>query len=121
MTSVQLLIPLLQYLELATNHHLSLLAKTDHFILNTDGTWAKFICLESKLSNVAGKRAVILSIVGHEKKSELNIQQDVRKQIVFQSPRVSISISADRSVASLNSWDRLFCWTYVSVQILKNF
>lgn len=78
MTSVHLLIPLLCYLELATNHHLSLLAKRDHFILNTDGTWAEFICLESKLSkyntcNVVGKRAVILSIVGHEKKSELNI------------------------------------------------
>lgn len=126
MTSVQLLITSLYYLELATNHHLSLLAKIDHFVLNTDGTWSEFICLKSKLSRwntgkIIGKRALILSIVGHEKKSELNIQQYVRKQMVFLSPRVFISISADLSVASLNSWARLFfCWTYISVQILKN-
>jgi len=125
MTSVQLLKTSLYYLELATSHHLSLLAKTDHFIVNTDGTQSKFICLKSKLSrwhtgSITGKRALILSIVGHEKKSELNIQQCVRKQMVFSSPRVFISISADLSGASLNSWARLFCWIYISVQILKN-
>ena len=40
MTSAQLFITSLYHLELATNHHLSLLAKIDHFILNTDGTWS---------------------------------------------------------------------------------
>lgn len=126
MTSVQLLITSLCYLGQATNHHLSLLAKRDHFILNTDSTWSQFICLKSKLSrwnmgNIIGKSTLILSIVGHEKKSEFNIQQYVRKQMVFSSPRVFISISADLSVASLKSWARLFfCWTYISVHILKN-
>lgn len=38
MTSVQLLITSLCYLGQATNHHLSLLAKRDHFIVNTDST-----------------------------------------------------------------------------------
>lgn len=122
-TSVQLLITL-YYLKRATNHHLSLLAKADHFILNTDGTRSELICKKSKLSrcntcSIIGKRALILSIVGHEKKSELNIQQYVRKQMVFSSFRDFISISADLSVASLNSWARLFCWTCISVQILK--
>lgn len=113
------------YLELATNLQLSLLAKIDHFILNTDGTWSEFICLKSKLSrcnncNIIWKRALILSIVGHENKSELNIQQYVRKQMVFSSPKVFIGISADLSVASLSTWARLFCWTYISVKILNN-
>lgn len=125
MTPVQLLVTSVYYLELATNHHLSLLAKMDHFVLNTDGTPIEFIRLKSKLSrwnscNIIGKRALILSIVGHEKKSELNIQQYVRKQMVFSSRRAFISISADLSGASLNSWARLFCRTYVSVKILKN-
>lgn len=121
----QLLITSLYYLKRATNHHLSLLAKVDHFILNAECTRSELICLKSKLSrcntcNIIGKRALILSIVGHEKKSELNIQQYVRKQMVFSSLRGFISISADLSVASLNSWARLFCWTCIWVQILKN-
>lgn len=125
MTPVQLLVTSVYYPELATSCHVSLLAKMDHFVLNADSTPSEFVCLKSKLSrwnscNIIGKRALILSIVGHEKKPELNVQQYVRKQMVFSSRRVFISISADLSGASLNSQARLFCRTYISVKILKN-
>lgn len=125
--SVQLLLASLHYLAPAAaviSRCWPKQMKADPFILNADGT--RFICRNSKLSrghagNIIGQRALILCIVGHEKKSRLNVQQHIGKQTAFSSPRIFISNSADLSVASLKSRAGLFfCRTYSSIQIVKN-